>query len=184
MKKIINNSENLTEDKIDRTVNKVRAVILNKKGHILAAKYAGIFMLIGGSIEDGEDEVIALKREISEETGIKDITVDENGPFLEIDDLIPNYYDREAKRKINRQTNTKFYFVTTNENEINLEKTHRTEHEKNQNFTPFFVNPTVLEHMAIETPSDNPKNEVFKRELLTALREFTQYRREKEDKQK
>lgn len=184
MKKIINNSENLTEDKIDRTVNKVRAVILNKKGHILAAKYAGMFMLIGGSIEEGEDEVVALKREITEETGIEDITVDTEGPFLEINDIRTNYYDWKAGRPINRQTNTKFYFVTTNEEEINLEKTHRTDHEKKMNFTPFFVNPSVLEQMAIETPSDNPKNEVFKKELLTVLREFAQYRKEKEDIQK
>lgn len=183
MKEIVYNNENLTEEEIQRTVNKVRGVILNKDGHILITKYAGMYLLVGGAIDEGENEIEALKREILEETGIQNITPEDNEPFLSITDMHRNYYDRDLKVPINRKTETKYYYATTEE-DVDLSKANFTEHEKSVEFKPFFVNPTVLEYMITENKSDNPKHEIFKKEILTVLKEFKNYRSEKEQAQR
>ena len=48
-------------------VNKVRAIVLNKNGRALIVKYAGLYMLPGGRVDNGEQPLEALKREILEE---------------------------------------------------------------------------------------------------------------------
>ncbi|MBL6785766.1 MAG: RNA pyrophosphohydrolase [Rickettsiales bacterium] len=58
----------------------VGAVILNNKGAIFAGKRLEKFVVKGwqmpqGGIDDGEDELTALKREVYEETGIKSFNV-------------------------------------------------------------------------------------------------------------
>ena len=70
MKKIEFNEENLKQCEIDRTVNKVRGLIFNKKGEVLLCNYAGVYLLPGGSIEQGETITQAFLREAKEETGI------------------------------------------------------------------------------------------------------------------
>ena len=70
MKVIKYNNNGLTDEEIEKTVNKVRAIVINDKGQCLLAKYAGIYMLPGGKIDQGETEEEAIEREILEETGI------------------------------------------------------------------------------------------------------------------
>lgn len=183
MKKVIYNDNNLTDDEIERSAKKVRGVVLNNKGQILVAKYAGMYILIGGSIDEGEDEITALRREIKEESGIVDLYFEDEQPFLEIESYDKNYYDRKFKRPINRKTNTKFYFVSTDK-EIDLSKSELTEHEKSQDFKASFINPSVIEYMVSQNNTENEKNGFFTRELLTVLREFTKYRTEKNEIQK
>ena len=48
-------------------VNKVRAIVLNKNGRALIVKYAGLYMLPGGRVDNGEQPLEAFKREILEE---------------------------------------------------------------------------------------------------------------------
>ena len=109
-------------------VNKVRAILINKQGNILLVKYAGLYMLPGGRIDEGETELQALKREIREETGIE-ISIDNIEPYLEIEAYNKNFYTRVENREINRITNTKFYIVNTDQ-EISDENRNLTEYEK------------------------------------------------------
>ena len=95
MKKVVFNDDNLSEEEMDVTINKVRGIILNAKGQILLCKYAGVYLLPGGSIDEGETEKEAFKREIYEETGIE---IDEEiEKFLEIQTFNKNYYERRYK---------------------------------------------------------------------------------------
>ena len=71
MKQITFNEDGLTRDEIDRELKKVRAIILNSEGKALLVKYTGLYMFPGGSIDEGESEKQALKREILEESGIE-----------------------------------------------------------------------------------------------------------------
>lgn len=49
-----------------------RAIIVDENGNyaVLYAKKHDLYSLPGGGIEEGEDEISALKREIDEETGL------------------------------------------------------------------------------------------------------------------
>lgn len=160
----------------DRTVNKVRAIVLNKEGKALIEKYAGLYMLPGGSIDDGETELMALKREIQEESGI-DIDIETAEKFLQINSFDENYYDRKEKRNINRNTNTAFYFVETDK-EIDFNKRQLTQSEKENGHIIKFENLSKIPYLVQTNETDNKKREQFDREILTVLKEFVIYREE------
>ena len=107
--------ENLEYQKVK---DKVRAVILNEDGRALLVKYAGLYMLPGGKIDENETEKEALRREILEESGIDifiDTDIESEEPFLQIETYNQNYYDRKADKKINRVRKTSFYALKTNQ---------------------------------------------------------------------
>ena len=168
MKKIVYNyEEDITYEK---NVNKVRAVVINKLGRCLIVKYAGLYMLPGGKIDEGETDIDALKREIQEESGIE-INIEDIEPYLELVTYDKNYYDRKEKRDINRMTNTKFYIIYTNE-EINDNNKQLTESEKEQKQEIEFMNLPIIPYLVKTNKSDNKKRFNFDREILIALEEF------------
>lgn len=154
----------------DKKVNKVRAVVINKQGRCLITKYAGLYMLPGGKIDEGETELEALKREVEEESGII-INTSEAQPYLEIETYDKNYYDRKEKRDINRITNTKFYIAYTDQ-EINHDNKKLTESEIEQKQTIQFENLSRIAYMVETNQTDNKKRTNFDREILIALKEF------------
>ncbi len=168
MKKIVYDyEEDITYEK---SVNKVRAVVINKEGKCLIVKYAGLYMLPGGGIDESETEIETLKREIKEEAGIE-INIEDIEPYLEVETYDKNYYDRKEKRDINRITNTKFYIVYTNE-DINDNNKKLTESEKEQKQTIEFMNLSVIPYLVETNKTDNKKRFNFDREILIALEEF------------
>lgn len=56
---------------IDESKTKSRAIILNTENQILLTKYAGVYMLPGGKVDEGESPDDAIYREIKEETGLE-----------------------------------------------------------------------------------------------------------------
>lgn len=177
MKQIEFNNDNLELKDIDKVVKKVRGVILNKKGQGLIANYAGVYLLIGGSIDEGEEPTEALKREVQEETGIQ-IEVEGKQPFLEIKSYDSNYYDRKEKREINRLTITRYYELET-EQGIDEQTRELTESERKAGFRVWFENLSRVQYLVEHNDTDNPKQRIFDRELLTVLREFAKYKSEK-----
>lgn len=72
MRKIDFNDNELNVNQIDKIVRKVRAFVINSQSNkVLLVNYAGLYMLPGGSIENEETKLEALKREILEESGIE-----------------------------------------------------------------------------------------------------------------
>ncbi len=177
MKKIEFNKNLVTKEEVDRTVRKVRGIILNKKGRALLVKYKGIYMLPGGSIEE-ENKKEALQRELLEEAGIDSVRL-EDAPFLKLESYDRNYYDRKLQANITRLTETYFYFGETIQN-VNKEKQNLTESEEKGDFSISFENLSVIEYLVEHNETDNPKKENFDREILTVLREFKKYREEQE----
>ena len=63
------------EDKRNYSNMKMKARVLleNSRGEIVVSSYGGIYLLPGGSIDDGENPNTAILREIKEELGITNI---------------------------------------------------------------------------------------------------------------
>ena len=166
MKQIDFNETNLTDTEIDKVVRKVRALVINNiTKQMLLVHYAGLYMLPGGSIDNGETEVEALRRELLEEAGIEEAI-----PYLLINSYDRNYFDRKSGN-INRLTQTTFFKVSTNQN-INENKKRLTENEKEKNHTIKYMNLSVARYLIETNSADNPKRKQFDREILTALDEY------------
>ncbi len=166
MKQIDFNETNLTDTEIDKVVRKVRALVINNiTKQMLLVHYAGLYMLPGGSIDNGETEVEALRRELLEEAGIEEAI-----PYLLINSYDRNYFDRKSGN-INRLTQTTFFKVSTNQN-INENKKRLTENEKEKNHTIKYMNLSVARYLIETNSTDNPKRKQFDREILTALDEY------------
>ena len=69
MNTIIINEDKLNNNDIEVVSNKVRAILVD--GHkLLIANYGGVYLLPGGSIENGESKDNAIIRELKEEINI------------------------------------------------------------------------------------------------------------------
>ena len=176
------NKENITEESIERKVEKARSIILNEEGKALVIKYAGLYMFPGGKIEENEEKEEALKRELLEETGIEKVEF-EKEPFLIIESYEKDYYDRKLKRNINRQTKTYFYSGTTKE-EIDKQKQELTQSEKDEEFLAEFKNLSIIEYLVENNQSGNKKQEVFDREIITAINELKKYKQKNKEIEK
>lgn len=176
MKIIKFNKEKVREEEIEKVVQKSRGIVLNQEGKAMLVQYAGFYMFPGGKIEE-ENPFEALHREVQEESGIQTIKFEEE-PFLKIESYDRNYLDRRLNRKITRLTETYFFYGTTDQ-PIQIQNQHLSQNEKDQQFQISFKNLAIIEYLAENNPNTNPKNEFFKRELYTAVREFAKYKREK-----
>ena len=71
METIIINDDRLSEEDIDKTKNKVRAILLTcANNKLLVSNYNDVILLPGGSVDKGETSNEAIIRELKEETGI------------------------------------------------------------------------------------------------------------------
>lgn len=174
MKTIQYNENNLEECKVDRTVRKVRGLIFNKKGEVLLCNYAGVYLLPGGSIEEGETITQAFLREAKEETGI-DIDYTKVVPFLQIKSFNGNYYDRKYKKEINRLTETTIFEAKT-DLDIALTDRELTESEKENGFNAKYVKIQNIPTLLQENKTNNPKVSVFNKELITVLDEYSKWK--------
>lgn len=171
MKQIDFNETNLTDKEIDKVVRKVRALVINNKTkEILLVHYAGLYMLPGGSIDNGETEIEALRREVLEESGIE-IEDQQAVSYLLINSYDRNYFDRKSGN-VNRLTQTIFFEVSTDQ-DINETRKRLTESEKEKNHTIKYTNLSVVRYLVETNPTGNPNRKQFDREILTALNEYT-----------
>ena len=178
MKIIEFNKENVKEEEIEMKVKKSRGIILNSQGKALIVKYAGIYMLPGGRIEQ-ETPREALKREIMEEAGIFNIEC-ENEPFLKIKSYNRDYYTRKLGRSIIRLTETYFYFGETKE-DIDLQRQRLTQGEKETEFLIKFENLSRIRYLAEMNKTENKKIVYFNKELFTVLDQFAKLRGDRKD---
>lgn len=172
MKQIDFNETKLIDKEIDKVVRKVRALVINNKTQrALLVHYAGLYMLPGGSIDNGETEIQALRRELLEEAGIE-VGDQQAVPYLLINSYDRNYFDRKSGN-INRLTQTTFFVVCTDQ-DIDETKKRLTKSEKEKNHTIKYINLAVMRYLIETNPTDNQKRKQFDREILTALNEYIQ----------
>jgi 8-oxo-dGTP pyrophosphatase MutT (NUDIX family) len=165
--KLIINENNLELSDIDEFSSKVRAIIINKNNELLVCKYGETYLLPGGKIDDGEEQISALIRELHEETGTKYLESDFSF-FMELNYYQKDYPKRDSDSIVNRLLNT--YYYKCEYREINLDKQILSDKEIKSNFKLEFINLKEIENIIENNINDNPRNIFFQNELLNVIK--------------
>ncbi|MBP3765576.1 MAG: NUDIX domain-containing protein [Bacilli bacterium] len=166
METIVLNDNNLLDKDIDIFETKSRAIIsVNNK--ILVCDYNDVCILPGGKIENGEDEVTGLRRELKEEIGI-DYTNKELKPLFKLIYYQSNYPTRDGKIK-NRCIKTSYYI--TKYKGIDLNNINRSEEELKSNFELKLMSIDEL-YDRMNLKNNNPRNKFFNKEMHTLLKKY------------
>lgn len=163
MEVVVINEDNLKDEEVEIFESKSRA-LLTQGNYVLVANYAEVCLLPGGKIDEGEDEYMAIERELKEETG-KYYDSSKLYPLLKIVYYQKNYPTRKGEIK-NRKIET--YFFTGNYQGVDLENTKITEDEKKGQIEMVLMSIEELEER-IKTTSSNPRNIYFNREIAEVL---------------
>ncbi len=133
MIKIIKNKYNISDEVITDTITRVKALIITSDNKILLAHSFCSYQFPGGHVEDNENLLTALKRELYEETGLI-FELNNLKPFAL---LIKYYKDYPSTNKY-----TKFiiyYYVIKDDRVPILKNTNYTDEEKDGKFTLRYI---------------------------------------------
>ena len=144
MEKIITNDYSLKEEDMTELVVRVKILLINSNNEILLGYSHNEYQCPGGHVEEGENLISAINREVKEETGIE-LNIKDAEPFA---CSIGYYKDWPAVGK-NRKIEIYYYEIKTDE-KPNLAKTKYTESEKKGNFELRYI------------PIENVENEFIK----------------------
>lgn len=128
MKELITNKYNLKEEEMTEVVKRVKILIINSNNEILLGYSHNDYQFPGGHVEDNEELIETVNREIKEETGIE-LNLNNIEPFARKS----GYYKDWPEEGKNRKIEIYYYEVKTDE-KPNLNNTSYTEHEKEGNF--------------------------------------------------
>ena len=154
----------------DEIKMKSRAIITDNEGKILIGNYGGVYLLPGGSIDDGENPNDTIIRELREETGLE---FQELEPFAKIRYFQNRYPTREG-RTINRLLIT-YYYIGREKDAIKHDRK-LTEKEIKDGFELKYYSVEEIGRMLEQNQTENPRNEYFNTEIKTIIEH---YRREK-----
>ena len=157
------NNTNLKDEKVEKRVNKVRAILV-RENKILMSRYAGLLLFPGGKGEfETPDE--ALIRELKEETGIVYAKGDLS-PIIRIRHYQENFPTRE-NIVLNRLLTTDYYIGDFKGIDLNNAK--RTEKEIKGNFRLEMMTIDEMLRLADEQ-SDNPRKVYFDKEIKEVVK--------------
>lgn len=164
MKEVIINDSNLNINDIEKSSVKARALLYTDNS-ILVANYNGIYLLPGGKLENNENVIDALQRELVEETGIIYNKEDLSELF------ILRYYQKNyltIDNKILNRLVTTYYYISKFKG-VDLTKANRSNREIEGNFKLELLN---IEELSKPLINDNPRSEYFDRELKEVLKVY------------
>ena len=141
----------------------MRVILIDENNRILIANYGNIILLPGGKVDEGETNLIAITRELSEEIGCN-YSVEELEFFTTLKFYQKNYPTRNGKLK-NRLITT-HYFVGKYKG---ISRQSLTEKEQKDNFRLELVSLEDIENIILNNKNSNPRNIYFQKELLTIL---------------
>lgn len=150
MKKEFINPHNLTPEQMSGSVTRVKAFVFDGNDLLLDKIDYG-FMLPGGHVEQGEDLLLALKREVEEETGIVLTDADKIEKFYETETYSFNHRN-SGKNKICKIV---YYKVETNK-KPDISNINLTEDEREHGLQVVRINKNDF----VATLEDSIANEV------------------------
>ena len=174
MKYFIHNEYNLKEEEISEVVTRVKALLLNSNNELLMGYAHKVYQFPGGHVENNEDMLVALSREIKEETGIS-LKLKNEVPFACNTRYFKDYPVVGKNRK-----NYIYYYEIKTDLPPNLSKTSYTDDEVAGNFE--------LRYEKVDTIESTIKNNVDKygnllgiaTEMLELIEYYKKYKQEGE----
>lgn len=165
MREVIINDNNLRDDEIESEVIRVKGLLLNSRGKILLAHNNNTYQFPGGHLEDGEERLSCIIREIKEETGI-DVDAFEDA-FLVITTYDNDYFGTGRKVK-----NSIYYYRFFTDEVPNFNETHYDELELATDFNLFYINFMGLDDFLNKKIEDGGIDSKIGREMLLVYREY------------
>lgn len=156
----------------DEIKMKSRAIITNSEGKILIGNYGGVYLLPGGSMEDGENSNDTILRELREETGFEFQQLE---PFAKIRYFQNNYPTRDG-RTIDRLLIT-YYYIGREKNAIKHERK-LTEKEIKDGFELKYYSVEEIERILEQNQTKNPRNEYFNKEIKILIGHYMKEKNE------
>ena len=147
MKKIITNKYNLLESDITEVVKRVKVLIINSNNEVLLGYSHNEYQFPGGHVEENEELIDAVNREIEEETGI----------ILNLSDIKPfacsiGYWKDWPEKNKNRKTEV-YYYEVFSDIKPNYNNVKYTDHELDGNYSLKYISLDNIE----EELNDNVK---------------------------
>ena len=139
MIELINNKYSLKEEDMTEVVKRVKILLVNSNEEILLGYSHNDYQFPGGHVEENEELVDTVNREILEETGMN-LNLTNINPFAR---NISYYKDWPEEGK-NRKIEIYYYEVKTDE-KPNLNNTSYTENEKDGNFELRYIKLSNIE---------------------------------------
>ena len=144
MKKIITNDYNLKEEDMTEIVKRVKLVIINSNNEILLGYSHNEYQLPGGHVEENEELIDAINRELKEDTGIE-LNIKQIDPFA----CTLGYYKDWPEIGKNRKIEIYYYEIKTDK-KPNLDNTEYTKSELDGNFELRYIPIDKVEEEFIE----------------------------------
>lgn len=139
MKKIITNDSHLKDEDMTEVVQRVKLLLVNSRNEILLGYSHHEYQFPGGHVEEVENLIDAINREVLEETGIE-LNIKLADPFA----CTIGYYKDWPSIGKNRKIEIYYYEILTDE-EPHLEKTKYTESEKQGDFELKYISLDQVE---------------------------------------
>ena len=133
MKEIITNDYNLKEEDMTELVKRVKLLIINSNNEILLGYSHNEYQCPGGHVEEGEDLMTTINRELIEETGME-LNINDAEPFA----CSLGYYKDWPEVGKNRKIEIYYYEIKTDE-KPNLSNTNYTKSELGGGFELRYV---------------------------------------------
>ncbi len=166
MEKIITNEYNLKEEDVTEVVKRVKLLIINDKNEVLLGYSDHEYQCPGGHVEDGEDFVTTINREIQEETGIE-LNLDKADPFA----CSIGYYKDWPEKGKNRKIEIYYYEIKTNE-KPNLENTNYTKSELEKDFKLEYIPLDKVEEVFINNANIYSDEHGIAKEMLKVFKVY------------
>ena len=166
MEKIITNDYNLKEEDMTELVKRVKIFLINSKKEILLGYSNNEYQCPGGHVEENEDLIHAINREIREETGIE-LNIKEAKPFA----CSIGYYKDWPSVGKNRKIEIYYYEIKTDE-KPNLDNTEYTKSELKGNFELRYVPLETVENEFIENSNKYGDKHGITKEMLKVFKVY------------